>query len=57
MKKFLFPANVIAVLILVPALVFGYLHYQAKAEKEATETAAEPLNHESSSIITLVKSF
>jgi len=39
MKKYIFPANLIALLLLVPAIFIGYLHDNTKAEvkNETTE--------------------
>ncbi len=59
MKKFIFTANVIALLFLVPAVLFGYLNNSSNKEtKAATEVASEPVNsQDNSSILRLVKSF
>ena len=60
MKKFIFTANMIAVIALVPALLFGYLHNggQSKANKSATETTKDVSNsQDDGTTINLVKSF
>ncbi len=60
MKKFIFTANMIAIIALVPALVFGYLHNDNKASdnKTNTETAKDVTNgQEDGTTIHLVKSF
>lgn len=45
MKKFIFTANLIALMALVPAVVIGYLHNDAtKNEKTGTEVVKE-VNH------------
>ena len=60
MKKLIFTANMIAIIALVPALVFGYLHNDnnAKDNKVNTETAKDVTNgQEDGTTIHLVKSF
>lgn len=60
MKKFIFTANVIAVILLVPAVLFSYLNKTATPEtrKASVETASEPAaSHTATSIFGLVKSF
>ena len=60
MKKFIFTANMIAIIALVPALVFGYLHNDknTKDTKANTETAKDVTNGQDDGItIHLVKSF
>lgn len=60
MKKLIFTANMIAIIALVPALVFGYLHNDnnAKDNKTNTETAKDVTNgQEDGTTIHLVKSF
>lgn len=60
MKKFIFTANMIAIIVLVPALLFGYLHNdgQPKANKAATETTKDVSNsQDDGTTINLVKSF
>ena len=60
MKKFIFTANMIAIIALVPALVFGYLHSNSKTtdNKVNTETAKDVTNGQEDGItIHLVKSF
>lgn len=60
MKKFLFTANVIAVIILVPAVLFSYLHKTEtpEAKKASVEMASEPAaSRTATSIFGLVKSF
>jgi len=60
MRKFIFTANVIALIALVPAVLFGYLHTDtAPTEtKPATEIAKDVTNgQDNGSIFQLVKSF
>ena len=60
MKKFIFTANMIAIIALVPALVFGYLHNDNKSNdnKANTETAKDVTNgQEDGTTIHLVKIF
>jgi len=61
MKKFIFTANMIAIIALVPAVVFGYLHNnnQSKQNKANTEIATDVTNgqNDDGTIIHLVKSF
>ena len=60
MKKFIFTANMIAIIALVPALLVGYLHNdgQSKASKAATETTKDISNsQDDGTTINLVKSF
>ena len=37
MRKFIFTANVIALMALVPAIVFGYLHASSGATENKTD--------------------
>ncbi len=61
MKKLIFTANMIAIIALVPALVFGYLHNngQSKQNKANTEMATDVANgqNDDGTILHLVKSF
>ncbi len=59
MKKFIFTANVIAILFLVPATIVGYLNNDQKATKVVTGEVAKKANNglEYGNIIRLVKTF
>jgi hypothetical protein len=60
MKKFIFTANVIAIIALVPAVLLGYLHTStAGNEKAATEEIAKDVTNGQDDGITLhvVKAF
>lgn len=60
MKKFILTANVIAVIMLVPVVLFGYLKKTetSKAKQATVETAGEPVTGRTAvSIFGLVKSF
>jgi hypothetical protein len=60
MKKFIFTANVIAVIMLVPTVLFSYLHKTETPEtkKASVETVSEPAaGRTATSIFGLVKSF
>ena len=61
MKKFIFTANVIAVIALVPAVLIGYLHTGNTAStdsKPATEIVKDVTNgQDDGTIFNLVKSF
>ena len=60
MKKFIFTANVIAIVALVPAVIFGYLSNDKNAEnkKAQTEVAKDvKTGQDEFSILRLVKTF
>jgi len=59
MKKFIFTANVIAILFLVPATIVGYLHEDQKETKAVTGEVAKKSNNglEYGNIVRLVKTF
>ncbi|MES2004086.1 MAG: hypothetical protein V4450_06160 [Bacteroidota bacterium] len=60
MKKFIFTANVIAIMALVPAIVFGYLHNDGKhtENKSNTEQAKDVKNgQDDGSTLHLVRTF
>ena len=60
MRKFIFTANVIALIALVPAVLFGYLHTDTvpAENKPATEIAKDVTNgQDNGSIFQLIKSF
>ena len=60
MKKFIFTANVIAIVALVPAVIFGYLsNDNAKDNKAKTEEVAKDVKtgQDEFSILRLVKTF
>lgn len=58
MKKFIFTANVIALVALVPAVIFGYLHNNNSTsnDKNKTEVVKEVTNgYEESNPVFMVK--
>ena len=58
MKKFIFTANVIAIIALVPAVIFGYLHNNNSASDNTnkTEVVKETSNgYEESTPLFMVK--
>lgn len=60
MKKFILTANLIAMLILVPAIMIGYLHSHTPATEKSAgkETAKDVVNGQEEAIsINMVKSF
>ena len=60
MRKFIFTANVIALIALVPAVLIGYLHTDTASteNKPATEIAKDVTNgNDDGSTFHLVKSF
>ena len=61
MRKFIFTANVIALIALVPAILFGYLHTQTNntETKPVTEVVSKDVTNgqDDGSILHLVKSF
>ncbi len=60
MKKLIFTANVIALVALVPAVIFGYLHSNnsASTDKNKTEVVKEANNgHDESASVFMVKLF
>ncbi len=61
MKKILFTANLIAMLVLIPAVMVGYMHSQTPATGKSTtstETVKDVTNGQEDGIsISLVKSF
>ena len=60
MKKFIFTANVIAIVALVPAVLFGYLHSNTTdvPAKQSTEVVSDVTNgQDNGSILRIVKSF
>jgi len=60
MKKFIFTANVIAVIALVPAVLIGYLHTNTAStdSKPATEIVKDVTNgQDDGTTFNLVKSF
>ena len=60
MKKFIFTANVIAIIALVPAVIFGYLHNETPGtdKKASTEIVNDVTNgQDDGSSIHLVKTF
>lgn len=60
MKKFIFTANVIAIVALVPAVIFGYLsNGNAKNNKAKTEEVAKDVKsgQDDFSILHLVRTF
>lgn len=60
MKKFIFTANVIAIILMVPAVLFGYLHNSGTKETAAQENTVkgEPVSGQTAtSIFGLVKTF
>jgi hypothetical protein len=59
MKKFIFTANVIVIISLVPAVIFGYLHNNVKTNNTSnTEIAIDVNNHKEEGLsVRLVKTF
>ena len=60
MKKFIFTANVIAIIAVVPAVLFGYLHSttQVTDTKQNTEMVKDVTNGQDDGItLHLVKSY
>ncbi len=60
MKKFIFTANVIAIMALVPAIVFGYLNsnHDSKENKPNTEVAKDVTNgQDDGATIHIVRTF
>jgi Na+/H+ antiporter NhaB len=60
MKKFIFTANVVAIIALVPAVIFGYLHEDTKKDnnKESIEIVKDThVNQEESTILRLIRTF
>lgn len=60
MKKFLFPAYMVFLMALVPAVIFGYLNSgnTGKDTKANTEISKETSNgHEDDNVLHLVKTF
>jgi hypothetical protein len=60
MKKFIFTANVIAVIMLVPTVLFSYLHKTdtSDVKKASVETVSEPAARSTAtSFFGLVRSF
>lgn len=60
MRKFIFTANIIALIALVPAVLFGYLHAGTDSEtiKPATEITTDVTNgQDDGSLFHLVKAF
>lgn len=59
MKKFIFTANLIALMALVPAVVIGYLHSDASKNEKARTEVVKEANHgqDDGASIYLVKTF
>jgi hypothetical protein len=58
MKKFIFTANVIAIIALVPAVIFGYLHNSSPKERTHTEISKDVTNgQDDGSTLHLVRTF
>lgn len=61
MRKFIFTANVIAIIMLVPAVLLGYLNTTAAGNEtqQATEVVAKDVTNgqDDGSILHLVKAF
>ena len=61
MRKFIFTANVIALIALVPAILFGYLHTNTDSTetKPNTEVVSKDVTNgqDDGSVLRLVKSF
>ena len=60
MKKFIFTANVVVLVALVPAVIFGYLSHDDAAKNTAAKTELVKevsVGHDDGSIFHLVRTF